>query len=64
MGLVYQELEDIVARILARLAGYGLAPRFVLRLVIGIGLGPDLKEHSVDAAFLKQIQIVGVLLLL
>ena len=38
--------------------------KFVLRLVIGIGLGPDLKEHSVDAAFLKQIQIVGVLLLL
>ena len=64
VGLVNQELEDIVTRILADRACYGLAPRLILRLIVSISLGPDLKEHSVDAAFLKQIQIVGVLLLL
>ena len=64
MGLVNQELEDIVTMILARLAGYGLAPRLILRLIVSISLGPDLKEHSIDAALLEQVKVVRILLLL
>ena len=64
VGLVYQELEDIVTRILADRACYGLAPRLILRLIVSISLGPDLKEHSVDAALLEQVKVVRVLLLL
>ena len=64
MGLVNQELEDIVTRILADRACYGLAPRLILRLIVSISLGPDLEEDSIDAALLEQVKVVRVLLLL